>query len=100
MNDGDHRLIQIPAGIVEADVIKLSGHLLSQTEIAQNDEGNEGAKQAEDVRPHDDLLYGTALADASHEERGGHAPYHPVCPVEDGPVLWEAVLPQRIRVGG
>ena len=71
-------------------------HLQTQTVVAEDDEGNQGAHHAEDIGTENDLLHGPAPADAAHEEGRSHGPDHPIGPEEDGPVLREEGLAQRV----
>ena len=53
--------------------------------IAQYDEGGKGTCQPKEVSAKHGLADGPAFADRSNEERGCHAPYHPVGPIENRP---------------
>ena len=64
-------------------------HLEAQPVIAQYDEGGKGTCQPKEVSAKHGLADGPAFADRSNEERGCHAPYHPVGPIENRPWLWK-----------
>ena len=99
MDDGDDGLVQVAGRAVEGQDVQVAGHLQSQAVVAEDDEGNEGGGHAEGERAEDDLPDGAATGDVTHEERRGHAPDHPVGPIEDRPVLCESGIPERVGVG-
>ena len=83
----------------KANHVKFAQHLQAEAVVAKHDEGDQCARHAEDIGAEDGLPHRASPADAAHEERRSHRPYHPVRPEEDGPVLREEGFPQRIRPG-
>ena len=99
LQHGDDGVIQ--AGFrIDGKKIHFSAGLDAESVVPEDDKGGPGASDSAGVSADDDLADGPAAADAADEERCRDAPYHPVSPVEDGPVLGEAGLTERVRVGG
>ena len=74
-------------------------HLKGQPVISKNDKRSKGAGQSEEISAQNGLPYSASLADAADKKRSRHAPYHPVGPVKNGPVLEEGGGAQGVGSG-
>ena len=68
--------------------------------VTEDHESDPASGDTPGIAFHDDLAERPAAADLRNEERRAHGPAEPVGPVEDGPVLREQRLAQRIKLGG
>ena len=99
IHDVQDQLVEISALLILGDEVRRACDLQAQAVVAQDDEADDGGAHAENIAAQDRLLDGSAAADVADEERRRDAPYHPVSPVVNGPVLGEVVGAGRIRVG-
>ena len=99
VHDVEDQPVEVAALLVLRDEVRCAGDLKSQAVVAEDDKADDRRSHAENISSEHRLPDGPSAADVADEERRRDAPYHPVRPVVDRPILGEVVGARRIRVG-